>query len=632
MADLIKKIKIKKQDGTFTDYIPIGADAANVETSDGESVQLKLNKKPYYYTNVASMKADIKLKAGDVVQTLGYYEANDGGSGLYKIVDDSQLVDDGGSIHDLANGLKAELTVITNEVNVKQFGAKGDEIHDDTDSWQNAINYTKNKKLKLKGLKNYSLISRTLIFPSNLTVETIHLIPSINGTFTNDFMIFINTINGTSWTEGWNSIVNTRFNDIALRNNDSSFILNGIRSIANIQISNIYAKHINKVFDSSGSTYIDMIKINNVQISGKTGNDYAIETSYLGDACEIDEVHIYETVGTNNCIKMGSARKPSKIKNVINGKIYCGGGVISISNYHGEGTGSTIELVNGNYSLDTLTMTGSKPSIKLTKSHANINNFVSVYNLSTNNTSDIDIELTNSSSCELHECYKNLFASDGSAGLLCRSAINTNINDLVFNNNSNISNDSYKFENKIVRNITGRYLCSGISNVSYGTWKIANSIFYYNGHPFYDKERLIGTDYTDRRSIDKTNDSKCVQFTGVPVGVPIRLMRGTSQSNLTHYVDIISYDGVIIDDGIICNGKMWQQYDTPQTGAEGNYFKEKIEFNGQNCITYRTSLHTLGTWKKGDIVYNPNIASGQIKGWICTEDGTPGTWISLGDY
>ena len=47
MSDRIKKIKVKKQDGTFSDYIPIGADAENIDTTDGESVQLKLNKKPY---------------------------------------------------------------------------------------------------------------------------------------------------------------------------------------------------------------------------------------------------------------------------------------------------------------------------------------------------------------------------------------------------------------------------------------------------------------------------------------------------------------------------------------------------------------------------------------------------------
>ena len=85
MADLIKKIKIKKQDGTFTDYIPIGAEAQNVLTSDGDSVQLKLNKKPYYYNSVADMKADTKLKNGDMAITLGYYESNDGGGATYKI-------------------------------------------------------------------------------------------------------------------------------------------------------------------------------------------------------------------------------------------------------------------------------------------------------------------------------------------------------------------------------------------------------------------------------------------------------------------------------------------------------------------------------------------------------------------
>lgn len=38
MADLIKKIKIKKQDGTFTDYIPIGAEADNINFDNGYSL------------------------------------------------------------------------------------------------------------------------------------------------------------------------------------------------------------------------------------------------------------------------------------------------------------------------------------------------------------------------------------------------------------------------------------------------------------------------------------------------------------------------------------------------------------------------------------------------------------------
>ena len=39
MTNLIKKVKVKKQDGTFTDYIPIGAEAKNVKMNNDYSVQ-----------------------------------------------------------------------------------------------------------------------------------------------------------------------------------------------------------------------------------------------------------------------------------------------------------------------------------------------------------------------------------------------------------------------------------------------------------------------------------------------------------------------------------------------------------------------------------------------------------------
>lgn len=162
MADLIKKIKIKKQDGTFTDYIPIGANAVNIETSDGESVELKLNKKPYYYNTIADMKADTKLKAGDTVQTLGYYSANDGGAGLYKIVEDNTLVDDGGSIHELENGLKAEL-IVEDTITPEQFGAYGDGIHDDSSAIQAVIN----------NFNNILFLEKTYLLESPIIINNI---------------------------------------------------------------------------------------------------------------------------------------------------------------------------------------------------------------------------------------------------------------------------------------------------------------------------------------------------------------------------------------------------------------------------------------------------------------------------
>ena len=144
MSDLIKKIKIKKQDGTFTDYIPIGAEAQNVSTSDGDSVQLKLNKKPYYYNSIAEMKADKKLKAGDMVKTLGYYSINDGGAAIYKIrlkINDD-VADDKFIIALNDNALMAEL-IYDKDINMKQVGAYGDGTHNETDLFQYVFNYAK---------------------------------------------------------------------------------------------------------------------------------------------------------------------------------------------------------------------------------------------------------------------------------------------------------------------------------------------------------------------------------------------------------------------------------------------------------------------------------------------------------
>lgn len=138
-------------------------DIVNLKGDKGDSGAIVFN-------NVADMKADTGLVVGDTCQTLGYYLANDGGAGLYKIVDDDTLVDDGGSIHQLENGLKAEL-IVENTITPEMFGAKGDSSSDDSNSIVAAFNLAKVKNIKLVFNKTYYINTNILLDGESNTVN-----------------------------------------------------------------------------------------------------------------------------------------------------------------------------------------------------------------------------------------------------------------------------------------------------------------------------------------------------------------------------------------------------------------------------------------------------------------------------
>lgn len=73
------------------------------------------------------------LTGGGAARTLGYYELGDGGGAEYKIKSSSENY-----YEELENGLIAELN-IKEKINVKQLGAYGDGIHDDTNAIDEAF-------------------------------------------------------------------------------------------------------------------------------------------------------------------------------------------------------------------------------------------------------------------------------------------------------------------------------------------------------------------------------------------------------------------------------------------------------------------------------------------------------------
>lgn len=94
------------------------------------------------FANVEEMKQVSNLKAGALVKTQGFYAVGDGGGADYVIVNDinEDEINEPNVITLQKEGLYAKL-LIGNYINVKQFGAYGDNIHDDTEVIQKAYSY-----------------------------------------------------------------------------------------------------------------------------------------------------------------------------------------------------------------------------------------------------------------------------------------------------------------------------------------------------------------------------------------------------------------------------------------------------------------------------------------------------------
>lgn len=96
--------------------------------------------KCWAFATVADMKAMQFISPGDTVITKGYYSSGDGGEAVYHIrAATAQDTNNGGSII-LFNNLAAEL-VNNGRVSVKQFGAMGDGVTDDTAAVMAAATY-----------------------------------------------------------------------------------------------------------------------------------------------------------------------------------------------------------------------------------------------------------------------------------------------------------------------------------------------------------------------------------------------------------------------------------------------------------------------------------------------------------
>ena len=60
-------------------------------------------------------------------------------------------------------------------------------------------------------------------------------------------------------------------------------------------------------------------------------------------------------------------------------------------------------------------------------------------------------------------------------------------------------------------------------------------------------------------------------------------------------------------------------------------YRNQLSTNYQRRMIWTASAPASGTWTQGDVAFNVSATVGQPKGWQCTVSGTPGTWVSTGN-
>ena len=619
------------------------------------------------YSSVADMKAAENLADGSKVETYGYYSLGDGGGAKYNVrevlntdvLDDMFII----ALHDPT--LVAEL-IVDKTLNVKQIGAKGDGVSDDTNVILKAIEHyhvgtdATNQNYDTVLLANYPNAGGTIYFPKGVyCISSTLKIPCYvdidlgystlkaisGGSFDSDYMIAINSTDLNTWTYAYvpriGFFINGKLDGNSIAN------IKGIFTLDPHKFENLEFRSLYKCIFYKGQ-YIDNIYINSITIESAMGTDYMIEKTSSCDCLFINNIHI--PVYNNNSQPVNGIRMlnghSGKIQNIINGSINLFSTEdYTIENWHcengsflGEWTTNTVIKNSNIYVRNNTPITLAGETTNNNNRASFLENVGFIYYLSIDqynyDTKDIDISKYYQQ-LFVKGCYRYQWTEGIQALAPCGITIYDGSNTLLNPyDEAEIYNRKIRVQNSYCRRDGN--IIFGVNTNSYVNWNLPTGTYYYIALNLCDVPKLCGKTGSEVSGTTSSADTgfKLSIANDLGKGNTLRIFRGTASGVYTAYVDIPNPKTVnLYDNGYSINGYKWITINSSDvvTTTNGIAALNRTDIFDKVLVKgYGYGDPSVGTWKQGDIIERQNPYAGGNCGWICTAEGTPGTWKSFG--